>query len=569
LWAERGKKVLIATPRRLILQSFTGQASWLWDQEGKVGTPEAVTHTYSKPLQGGVSEELTLREFLEHKRDPDHPIFVGTHQGVLAALRDVKERGVPIDDLVVIIDEVHQLSVENKLGTVLKELIARNVPTLLMTGTPFRGDGKPILPSELMDLYQDHTYHRDYAESLDEAEYLQGFSCEVLVGDIRDTLSHVLEKVEEEDRYVVIKLPYVNSQHNRRLAKGLGLDPQNMSAAELKAEAEGLVIEMCDKYNLSYISIVEEGRVREEFEKILDTTRDIPATETEPAKLGSPELLPRVVISQDTVSLGVDCPWWTDSVMLGVTSSCVQTIQFGQRCGRDHRSKTQRPVKSWSLVPNYWEPEVTSDGVREFMLQLIKTKLWLNFVGEPVKPPQLNTTGSAALHHGHSPVPNDRVPPSPDAVSDNDLAVMQQLLNGLSHAEGRLTLHQLISGPTVTVVDPDDGHHTVLGDGNHMPKMDVVTMSDEQVIPVLRDLLLGMERTICKGEAAEAVRVFKRYASTWDLVKGLWDNGERDLAVIHRHTGWEVARIEVHLIEHGLLPKKRAKQPRQRGQKSD
>lgn len=569
MWVERGKKVLIATPRRLILQSFSGPATWEWDQQGKAGSPEATPHSYPGPSRGqSVDNELTLREFLEHEVDLHQPIFVGTHSGVLAALKGIAERGIRTDNLVVIIDEIHKVSEVNELGKVLQGLITSKVPTLLMTGTPFRGDGKPILSSELMDLYKDHTYHRDYATCLDESEHLGGFTCKVLVGDITLTLDHVLSKVKEENRYVVIKLPFVNSQHNQRLAHSQGLDP---NVADLKAVAERVVIKACERHGLSYLSIVEDGEDRENFELLLDTTRDVPAYGNEPARLGTPDKLPRVVISQDTITEGVDCPWWTDSVMLGVTSSCVATIQFGQRCGRDHRSKNQRCVTSWSLVPDYWEPDVSPSKVREFVMRIIKTKLWLNFVGKPVKAPTLNTEGSNAPP-AHSTTPTThQLPPSPNAVSDNDLDVMtNHLLDGHTHPEGRAVLGKMTNGPTVTVFGPDGQQVHVLGDGNHIPKLDLVTMSDEQVLPVLMDLLYGVERTMLKGDARESSQVFQRYADTWDMVKGLWDNGMRDLTDISlRVKDWPRERIEQHLIEHGMLPKKRAKVPRNRGQKSD
>jgi hypothetical protein len=566
LWAERGRKVLIITPRNLILDSFKGNKTLWWDSEGKTESENLIGHTfkYNHPLDVGIGLDYWLLD----KYNREYPYFISTHQGLLAALKKNQKQGLPDfthEDLAVVIDEAHLLSdsEDSKLGQFLRDLIAKNVPVLVMTGTPYRGDDHPIIPKDLEGSFK--VYTREFYEALDEASHLQGFQTKVVVGKTLNILRDILSKLKDEDRYAVIKLPRVSSNHSSRLARELGIDLTDPEQTSLKLYFDEEIIKICESLDLSYISVVKDDSNDENLKQILNSVR----FEDDPVKVA--KILPRVVLTQDKIGLGVDCPWWTDSIMLGASKSCTETVQFGMRSCRDHKSKINKCAIYWTLIPEYWEPDITADQALAFAKDLVSTQLWWYFIGGGVVVPYLSSPHSVSSSDVDR---KSRVPPNPKEIVDASLAIA---LN-----------HSFFAGDTIPTIPEEylpvvsiDMHtkdgtkETIkvggrLGDGNYIHPMSTVRLPGEVVTTgsFLSQLLNLAQAIVMKGEGKQFNSFIKEYQITPEYIISEYNSGKK-VRDIHLQTGWTGYDIEKLLKSKDLIKSKLTSRKRARGHKEE
>lgn len=565
-WFEQGRKVLIATPRRLILDSFKGEKTLGWDESGKVDSPSAVEHTFKY-----VAPDCDLATWLITPLDNCCPYFVNTHSGALAALRALQDEfgdtAAKYQDLAVVIDEAHLMrdSEDSELSKVLKDLIAHGVPVLIMTGTPYRGDDKPILSRGLEKTFT--IYTREFYLALDEAAHLCAFETKVIVGNTLAVLEHILSTFEAEDRYAVVKLPRVGTHHALRLARELGIETKGVKEEavikQLKLRFDQEIEAICQKLGLSHLSVVKDNSQDSRLEKILKSVRGA-------TRRCNVKSLPRVIVTQDKIGLGVDCPWWTDSIMLGASRSCTETVQFGMRCCRDHFSKASRSARYWTLVPEYWEPEVTADQAFDFAKDLVATQLWWHFIGGGPVAPYLKTSQSLPSTGGQG--GTSAVPRSPKEITD---ASMMRSLGGswMGGADTPYVSEEDMPSVNVEVYRPDGSLETHrvgnVGDGNRIypmdpPKLPEGTIKTGSFLSQLKNLA---EVLVARGKGKEYHSMLNKAQVTPKFIAALHREG-KSVGEISSETGWTTLRVETTLQEEGLIVAK-ARKPRIRGGKED
>jgi superfamily II DNA or RNA helicase len=578
-WAERGKRVLIAAPRTLILDSFKGDLSLQWDDSGKVGQGSEHTFSYNAP-------DSPLDTWLVDGFDSVYPYHITTHQSVLSALKKLLSKygpdSVSYDDLAVVIDEAHLMkdSDNNKLGEVLRELEKKGVPVLLATGTPYRGDNEPILSSDFVGTLGSKltVYTREFYLALDESDDLQGFATKVIVGNTLQVLRHVLSTLIAEDRYAVIKLPTVNTHHARRLGRELGIEANEDKEllSRLKCRFNSEIESLCRDLGLSHLSVVMDNSRDEELEILLSRARaekidkkqpdDVVRASIAQARARVATYLPRVVVAQEKVSLGVDCPWWTDSIMLGASRSSTQTVQFGMRSCRDHFSKNDKDVNFWTLVPDYWEPEVTSDQSLQFAKDLVSVQLWWHFLGGGPLAPYLKTS-QLLPKSGVASDPTLQIPASPDAA-------VTEVLNNAFLAGKKASDIVIAPQVHVTVHRPDGTQVKVpvgsLGSGNKIFPIKAPDLPPGVVSvngSFLSQVIHLAEVLVARGKGKEYHTMLKASQVTPQLIADLFRGG-KSVGEISSETGWANWKIEAILKDEGLVDSKKPA-PRARGTKED
>jgi hypothetical protein len=435
-----------------------------------------------------------------------------------------------------------------------------------MTGTPYRGDDKPILSRDLEKSFT--IYTREFYLALDEAAHLCAFETKVIVGNTLTVLERILSTFEDEDRYAVIKLPRVGTHHASRLARELGIDTKGLKEEsvikQLKLRFDQEIEAICQKLGLSHLSVVKDNSQDSRLEKILKSVRGDKGR-------CNVSKLPRVIVTQDKIGLGVDCPWWTDSIMLGASRSCTETVQFGMRCCRDHFSKATRSARYWTLVPEYWEPEVTADQAFDFAKDLVATQLWWHFIGGGPVAPYLKTSQSLS-----SPVTqagSSTVPRSPKEMTE--ATVMRNLFGTWTGGADTPYLEEE-NTPAVTVeVHLPDGSlepHRVgnVGDGNRIYPMDPPKLPDGTIKTgsFLSQLKNLAEVLVARGKGKEYHTMLNKAQVTPKFIASLYQEG-KSVGEISSETGWTTMRVESTLKEEGLIEVKAARKPRIRGGKED
>lgn len=561
-WAELGKKVLIISPQVLILNSFKEKSTFRWDENGNE-TEHAQAHTFDYQEPKGFLG--TLSTWLTQEFDPEYPYYIATHNAALRALSRLREQYgyLPSKDLAVIIDEAHKMSDSDasKLGQQLKTLLSDNVPTLLMTGTPFRADEQPIVSDDLIGKFS--VYNREFYKTLDEAKYLPGFETKVVVGNTLKVLEQILSSFEKENRYAVIKLPAVNSHHARRLAKEQGADNEK----NLKELFDREIRKICQRLNLSHISVALDDSEDERLEGLLERAR----SETSRDALNT--YFPRVVVAQEKANQGVDCPWWTDAIMLGASQSSTLTVQFGMRCCRDHESKINHIARFWTLVPEYWEPDVTMADAFDFAKQLVACQLWWYFLGEGVAAPDLKSTTPFATTEAER--PHNTEPHTNKATQQSPAARVGQLLQ--QKCQG-IENPQLLPTTTISVHQPDGSFKDIrLGErydhnGNKIQEFDSPVLPQGMVqeqYNIMDQLNRLAYALIMKGTGHVYHSVLSKTKVDQELILRRFKEG-RSLTKITAEVGWSEANVRKVLERAGFLAKEEKRsRPRTRGVKEE
>ena len=563
-WAEQGKKILIVTPRNSIKGSFGKNLAFcVAGNDFKSCPSEGHVINYKANILS--QKTLKLWFLLETKST-----YIGTHQELISASNDLNFDDGQCSDLAIVVDEAHLLEVSNGMGKLISELSEKGVPLLLMTATPFRRDGGYIISPELMSQFD--VYNRTMGQSLDEMKYLKGIGSQIVVGPISKVLKVVLKYILDNNRYAVLRFPEVNSNHAKRWAQELHLDNNQPYKKGFEKEVERI----CGELGMECCSIatddVNDSSFFDPENGILAKIRD--AT--------TPEGLPRLIISQNKVEMGTDCPWWTDSIMIGVSGSCVRTTQFGQRCSRDHFSKDGKMACAWTLVPDYWEPGVSTEKITTLTMDLIKYQLWSLFIGG-INPPDMSVATGDRLASTAS---QTYLSQSPDVFTQNFLNVISNIISGKVEPEDDV-------GAVVTLLDKAIKKapicvysHTL---SNEKEISSVSSYGNEiHVLPGMAEITLPKDVIRSDASVEEIVSAIREYAHTLGtyilngnglkfetnlrtenidvIIKGNFKRGWDSLRNAN-DVGWSVTEVEDLLKDFGLMHRP-PKRQRHRGEKS-
>lgn len=166
---NRKHRVIIIVPQKGIGNGFC--------QSIRVKTPSGVKvnflpkHNLCEEMQIGSSPIESLYSFLTNPRngsDINDRIAVCTHMTFNAVLEEILESGDTnyLNDLTIVIDEAHHSACDDEVGSNslgwITETIMTKSPScriFMTTATPFRHDGRPLLPEKCLKMMEDGTHY--------------------------------------------------------------------------------------------------------------------------------------------------------------------------------------------------------------------------------------------------------------------------------------------------------------------------------------------------------------------------------------------------------------------------
>jgi superfamily II DNA or RNA helicase len=196
------KKTIVAVPERSIGKSFQSTKLkdfgfyWNWEVEEQ----------YDLCTPGGYESKVkTLGQFLD---DPSAKVLVCTHATLRFAFDELGAQ--KFNNCFIGIDEFHHVSAdyESRLGELVRSLMSdSNAHIMAMTGSYFRGDGKPVLMPDDEAKFYNVTYN--YYEQLNGYQYLKslGIGFHFYSGKYGTAISDVLDSKKK----TIVYIPNVNS----------------------------------------------------------------------------------------------------------------------------------------------------------------------------------------------------------------------------------------------------------------------------------------------------------------------------------------------------------------------
>ena len=270
------KKVIVAVPEKTIgasfgkteLSKFGFFTDWVPNPKYNLCTPG--------------SDNSKVKAFLEFLNN-DEKIIICTHSTLRNAFLGIDES--LLNDTLVAIDEFHHVSSDdNKLGEVMKNIMAKtNAHIVAMTGSYFRGDSVPVLLPEDEALFTKVTYN--YYEQLNGYEHLKslGIGYHFYQGKYfkkhPDKDMSALEEVLDENKKTIIHIPSVNSAESSKkkleevdhIIDALGdieYQDEETGVIYVKSKRSGKILKIADLVN-------DTGKVRDKIDNYLIINKEL------------------------------------------------------------------------------------------------------------------------------------------------------------------------------------------------------------------------------------------------------------------------------------------------------
>ena len=332
------KKVIVAVPEKSIGGSF--------------GTTDLKSHgffanwepkeNYNLCTPGG--DKSKVDAFMRFM-DSDEKIIICTHATLRFAFEQIDES--KFDDCLLAIDEFHHVSADketSRLGTLLHSIMTKSsAHVVAMTGSYFRGDGKPVLLPEDEDKFSKVTYN--YYEQLNGYTHLKslGIGYHFYQGRYTSAIAEVLDTGKK----TILHIPSVNSGESTKekydeVDTILGIigevDHQDAQTGiiYLKSHKDGKTLKIAN-----LVEEYQRDRVQEYLRNI-KSADDID-----------------LIIALGMAKEGFDWPYCEHALTVGYRGSLTEVIQIIGRCTRDSDNKTHAQFTNLIAQPDAEDDLVT------------------------------------------------------------------------------------------------------------------------------------------------------------------------------------------------------------------
>ena len=386
------EKVIVSVPERAIGASFSSTpltnfgffADWVVEDRNNLCTP-------GDPK----SKVEMVREFLQG----DDAVLVCTH-ATLRFAHDAIDEAL-FNDTLVAIDEFHHVAADetSKLGALVRSLMAHTSAHLIaMTGSYFRGDGRPVLDPSDEAKFTKVTYN--YYQQLSGYEYLKtlGIGYHFYQGKYTSAIHEVLDT----DRKTIVHIPSVQSGESTQdkyrevdeIIDSFGVvdhvDPAS-GIISVRRSSDGRIIKVADLVN-------DDPAERSKVVDYLRTMRDLDDID--------------LIIALGMAKEGFDWPFCEHALTVGYRGSLTEVIQIIGRATRDSPNKTH--AQFTNLIA---QPDASDDDVKiavNNMLKAITASLLMeqvlapNFRFRARKDPSDTSSGEDMFIGGFQEPPTDR-----------------------------------------------------------------------------------------------------------------------------------------------------------------
>lgn len=355
-------KTIIAVPERSIGKSFENtqltKNGFFWDW--------TVENKYNLCIPGGEGSPNKVKAFQAFLADPNAKVLVCTHATLRFAFDKIGAE--KFNDCFVGIDEFHHVSAdyESRLGELVRGLMASSTAHIMaMTGSYFRGDGKPVLMPEDEAKFFNVTYN--YYEQLNGYQYLKslGIGFHFYSGKYMSAVAEVLDVSKK----TIVYIPNVNSNESTQ-DKYLEVD------AILDKIGE---IEKTDENNIIHVR-TNSGTVVKVADLVNDDPRDrdkVIAYLRNVKKLEDVD----IIIALGMAKEGFDWPFCEETLTIGYRGSLTEIVQIIGRCTRDSFNKSHAQFTNLIAEPDVSRTEIT-ESVNN-MLKAISASLLMEQVIAP------------------------------------------------------------------------------------------------------------------------------------------------------------------------------------------
>lgn len=356
------KKVIVAVPEKSIggsfgttdLKSHGFFANWEPNEKYNLCTPG-----------GDKSKVDAFMRFM----DNDEKILICTHATLRFAFEQIDES--KFDNCLLAIDEFHHVSADketSRLGTLLHSIMTKSTAHVVaMTGSYFRGDGKPVLLPEDEEKFSKVTYN--YYEQLNGYTHLKslGIGYHFYQGRYTSAIAEVLDT----DKKTILHIPSVNSGESTKekydeVDTILGIigvpetieQDANTGIIFIKRHKDGKTLKVAN-----LVEEYQRDRVQEYLRNI-KSADDID-----------------LIIALGMAKEGFDWPYCEHALTVGYRGSLTEVIQIIGRCTRDSDNKTHAQFTNLIAQPDA-EDELVTLSVNN-MLKAITCSLLMEQVLAP------------------------------------------------------------------------------------------------------------------------------------------------------------------------------------------
>jgi hypothetical protein len=292
------------------------------------------------------------------------------------------------NDVLVVIDEAHHISDQNKIGALVKHALANpdRIRLGLTTATFFRGDGLPIVP----DLSQFTRFEYPYNEFLESCDHLRSFSYDFCTS--ASFIEPLNKLFQERVGKTIVYIPYV------RTRSSIGSKSVDV-AAVIKAIAGTDTPEVRDED--AAVMHVKRG---DRWIRVVNLV-DEDGRPDKNAAIAAAHHMPNgdyldVIIALGMFKEGANWRHADREIIIGERSSLTEVVQTVGRMFRDVKDKSH--VETIQILPFSFgqdESEKRSD-VNDFLKAILLSMLLEN-VYSPVQLPDKRKKRDGSQHTPH------------------------------------------------------------------------------------------------------------------------------------------------------------------------
>ena len=354
------KKVIVAVPEKSIggafgttdLKSHGFFANWKPNEKYNLCTPG-----------GDKSKVDAFMRFM----DNDEKILICTHATLRFAFEQIDES--KFDDCLLAIDEFHHVSADketSRLGTLLHSIMTKSsAHVVAMTGSYFRGDGKPVLLPEDEKKFFPVTYN--YYEQLNGYTHLKslGIGYHFYQGRYTSAIAEVLDT----DKKTILHIPSVNSGESTK---------EKYEEVDTILGILGEVDYQDSQTGIIYLKRHKDGKILKVANLVEEYQRDRVQEYLRNIKAADDIDL---IIALGMAKEGFDWPYCEHALTVGYRGSLTEVIQIIGRCTRDSDNKTHAQFTNLIAQPDA-EDELVTLSVNN-MLKAITCSLLMEQVLAP------------------------------------------------------------------------------------------------------------------------------------------------------------------------------------------
>ncbi|MAS87227.1 MAG: ATP-dependent helicase [Micavibrio sp.] len=354
------KKVIVAVPEKSIGGSF--------------GTTDLKSHgffanwepkeNYNLCTPGG--DKSKVDAFMRFM-DSNEKILICTHATLRFAFEQIDES--KFDNCLLAIDEFHHVSADketSRLGTLLHSIMTKSsAHVVAMTGSYFRGDGKPVLLPEDEEKFSKVTYN--YYEQLNGYTHLKslGIGYHFYQGRYTSAIAEVLDT----DKKTILHIPSVNSGESTK---------EKYEEVDTILGILGEVDYQDSQTGIIYLKRHKDGKILKVANLVEEYQRDRVQEYLRNIKSADDIDL---IIALGMAKEGFDWPYCEHALTVGYRGSLTEVIQIIGRCTRDSDNKTHAQFTNLIAQPDA-EDELVTLSVNN-MLKAITCSLLMEQVLAP------------------------------------------------------------------------------------------------------------------------------------------------------------------------------------------